>query len=99
MNCGTMHFIKPMSIQLTIASHTNERYTGKRIAKLSIRIKHFRNNPLIGERFPGENQFLVFFVQRIILLSGFIVFNHDWNGSIIVLWLGCFTFPVCAGLR
>ena len=40
-------------------SHTTGCYTGKIIAKLSIWIKHFRDNQLLSESFPGENHFLV----------------------------------------
>ena len=66
-------------------SHTTGCYTGKRIAKLSIWIKHFRDNQLISESFPGENHFLVSCVQRIILLSLVILVDHDWNGFCVLL--------------
>ena len=80
-------------------SHTTGCYTGKNIAKLSIWIKHFHDNQLLSESFPGENHFLVFCVQRIIVLSLVILVDHDWNGFCVLLELGCITLPVCPGLR
>ena len=80
-------------------SHTTGCYTGKIIAKLSIWIKHFRDNQLLSESFPGENHFLVSRVQRINLLSLVIFVDHDWNGSVVVFWLDSITLPVCPGLR
>ena len=62
-------------------------------------MKYFRNNPLIDESFTGENHFLVFCNQRIILLSLVIFVDHDWNVNVGVLWLDTFTLPVCPGLR
>ena len=51
-------FIKPVSIKHTC--HTNQCYTGTRVVKLLIWMKHFRNNQLISGGFPGENYFLAF---------------------------------------
>ena len=93
-------FTKPVSIKHTI--HTNQRYTGTtlyRVGKLFICMKHFRSNPLINESFTGDTHFLVFCNQRIILLSFVIFVDHDWNGSVDVLWMDNIPLPVCPGLR
>ena len=60
-------FIFPKPVSIKHASHTNQRNTRTtcRVGKLFIWMKHFRNNPLINESFPGENHFLVFCIQRI----------------------------------
>ena len=90
---------KPVSIKHT--DHTKQKYTGTTcsVGKLFIWKKHFRNNPLIGESFPGENHFLVFCIHRIIQQSLVIFVDHDWNGSVGVLYLCSVTLPPCRGLR
>ena len=66
-------------------SHTTGCYTGEKIDKLFIWIKHFRDNQLLSESFPGENHFLVSCVQRIILLSLVIFVDHDWIDFCVLL--------------
>ena len=68
--------------------HTTGCYTGKRIAKLSIWIKHFRDNSFLSARFPETNHFLVFCVQRIIVVP--LLCCRSW-----LEWLYC---CVIAGL-
>ena len=80
-------------------TYTTGCYRGKIVAKLSILIKHFRDNQLLSESFPGENHFLVVCVQRIILVALVILVDHDWNGFCNLLLLGCIILPVCQGLR
>ena len=55
-------------------SHTTWCYTGKRIDKLSIWIKHLRDNQLLSDSFQGEDHSLVSCVLRITLLSLVIYF-------------------------
>ena len=83
--CETSFFFS----QIGVYQHTNQRNTRNtcRVGKLFIWIKHFRNNPLIGESFTAENNFLVFCIQRIILLSRIVYVDHDWNVSVGMLWL------------
>ena len=93
-------FLCLVSIKRT--NHANQRNTGTtlyRVGKLFICLTHFRKNPLINESFPGDSHFLVFCIQRIILLSLVIFVDHDWNGSVGVFWLDSITLPVCPGLR
>ena len=95
-------FIFPKPVSIKHSSLTNERYTGTtlyRVGKLFICMTHFRKNPLINESFPGENHFLVFCIQRIILLSLVVFVDHEWNGSVGVLLLDSIILSVCPGLR
>ena len=91
-------FIFPKPVSIKHASHTNNRNIANMLGKLFICMTHFRKNPLINESFTGDNHFLAY-VQRIILLSLVVFVDHDWNGSVGVLWLHTFTLPVCPGLR
>lgn len=59
------------------------------------KMKYVRKNPFLSACFPGTNHLLVCCVW----LSCVIFVYHDWNGSAIVLWLGCVTCPVGSGLR
>ena len=95
------HFIFPKPVSIKHLSHTNKRNTGTTcwVGKLFICMTHFRKNPLINESFPGENHFLVFCFQRIILLLLVVFVDHEWNGSVGVLWLDSIILSVCPGLR
>ena len=95
-------FIFPKPVSIKHLSHTNQRYTGTtlcRVGKLFISMTHFRKKPLINESFTGEIHFLVFCIQRIVLLLLVIFVDHDWNSFVGVLRLDTFTLPVCPGLR
>ena len=98
--CYQLFFLCLVSIKRT--NHANQRNTGTTVymvVKLFICLTHFRKCPLINESFPGDSHFLVFCIQRIILLSLVIFVDHDWNGSVGVFWLDSITLPVCPGLR
>ena len=93
--CGTSFLLPNLCLSNTQATQTNV------IQELHVGLadSSFIWNTSAIIYWKARIHFLVFCIQRIILLSLVIFVDHGWNGSVGVLWLDSFSLPLCPGLR